>query len=231
MLTKEEVKEKIQSENSKYNLNRKEGYEDKAHLVPQFYWGNIDKASIVILGKNPSYSLNDEMDNMYLRKYLEQNLSFYNRNEETINLLTNIDCEFSLSGTARWWRNAFEGWEEYDKCKDKNHFMNDVAIFNMFGFYSPTLSEKPAAKSYIDDEIKAKIIKLLKKCSRIYIMWYVSIDWWFGKDGLLGIDIEECKDRVFVVNSKCSCNAKFKNAESYSEFLKRKKKETICIKR
>ena len=211
----------INNENSKYHLKRIKGF--KESLVPQFYWGNINGAEIIILGKNPSYSIDDELDNKYLSKYLKRNLEYNKRDDEVVNLLTNANCEFSLSGTSRWWRKAFDGWELYENCTDKNIFMNKVAIFNMFGFYSPSLSEKPSKESYINDELKNKIIELLNDCEEIYIMWKASIDWWFGENGLLKIEIsEDMKKKLYIVNSKCSCNSRLKDAELYSEFLKRK---------
>lgn len=222
-MNENEINNIIENENGKYNLKRESGYENSDQLVPQFYWGNIEKPRIVILGKNPSYSIDDELDNKYLRKYLKDNLDYDNRDDKVVKLLTNTDCDFSLSGTSRWWRKAFDGWKLFEECPDKNSFMKNVVIFNMFGFYSPSLNEKPSKESYIDDNKKNKIIELLNDCEEIYIMWKASIDWWFGENGLLKIEIsEDMKKKLYIVNSKCSCNSKFKEAETYSEYMKRK---------
>lgn len=53
----------IKHENSKSKINRLHNELYAGDLIPQFFWGCLTDPNIIILGKNPVYSLDDEIDN------------------------------------------------------------------------------------------------------------------------------------------------------------------------
>jgi len=194
----------------KYIKNRKAIFGD-IPLIPQLYWGTLHFPDIVILGKNASYSVEDELDNYHFDDILKENaLPNKNNNRYFIeDILTNLTSKFALSNTSRWWRNAFSGWEPYETCEDQNHFMQHVAIVNMYGFYSESLDTKPGEKSYLENEpeILDMIKNHVKSRKPVYIMWKKSIEWW---EDLLGVKFY--LDTTYIVNGKNSRNRLLKNS-------------------
>ncbi len=194
----------------KYIKNRKAIFGD-IPLFPQLYWGNLHNPDIIILGKNASYSVEDELDNSYFDDILKENaLPNKNNNRYFIeDILTNLTSKFALSNTSRWWRNAFSGWGPYETCEDQNHFMGNVAIVNMYGFYSESLDTKPEEKSYLENEpeILDMIRNHVKSRKPVYIMWKKSIEWW---EELLGVKFY--LDTTYIVNGKNSRNRLLKNS-------------------
>ena len=194
----------------KYIKNRKAIFGD-IPLIPQLYWGTLHFPDIIILGKNASYSVEDELDNYHFGDILREN-ALPNKNDNRFfaeDILTNLTGKFALSGSSRWWRNAFSSWEPYETYEDKNHFMQNVAIVNMYGFYSESLDTKPKEKSYLENEpeILDMIRKHIKSGKPIYIMWKKSIEWW---EDLLGVKFNP--NTTYIVNGKNSRNRLLKNS-------------------
>jgi hypothetical protein len=225
----------IEHENSKYKTNRLNTELYSGELIPQFFWGDLTSPNIIILGKNPVYSIDDEIDNRDFSSFLNQNLKTNERDEETVNLLTNLKSKFASSGTSRWWRKSFKGWSDFSdeniKFEDlplnkRCNFMSEykIAIFNMYGFYSKSLNSRPNNKSYIiENDFKEELVSIISNAKKIYIMWEASLNWWFGKDGILDLDIHNLANKVevYIVNGKCKCNCLLKNSVSYIESKKR----------
>ena len=225
----------IKHENSKYKTNRLNTELYSGELIPQFFWGYLTNPDIIILGKNPVYSLDDEIDNRDFALFFEQNLQINERDEDTVNLLTNLKSAFASSGTSRWWRKSFKGWSDFSneniKFEDlplnkRCNFMSEykIAIFNMYGFYSKSLSSRPKTNSYIiENDFQKELASIIGRAKKVYVMWEASMNWWFGKDGILGLDIQDLPNEVevYIVNGNCKCNCLLKNSVSYTESKKR----------
>ena len=187
-------------------------------LIPQLYWGNLNDPEIVILGKNASYSFEDELDNYHFRGWLLLNLLSNKDSSRNFfcDILTNSNNIFINSSVSRYWRNAFIGWEPYENFKNKNNFMRKTAIINMYGFYSEELSEKPEEPSYLENEkeILDMIRNHITNHKPIYIMWKKSLKWW--KD-LLGVEFDP--NNTYIVNGNNSRNKYLKNSVLLSSIL------------
>lgn len=174
------LKKDCQKLSNKYIKHREMIFGD-IPLIPQLYWGNCINPDTIILGKNASYSVEDEIDNFHFRMDLLKNaLSNEDNNRYFLsNLLVDTTKEFCMTSVSRYWRNAFSGWDDYECGCNKNSFMDNVAIINMYGFYSEELSEKPKEKSYLEEEpeLLDMIRNHIKSGKTIYIMWKKSIKW------------------------------------------------------
>ena len=112
-------------------------YDDNTSLIPQCFWGNINDPEIIILAKNPSHVLTDDIDNKYFKNTLTENLKIKNRSKNHNNILFSDssfdnDIPFELSGVSKWWRDFFG---ESINLENKNDFMEKVCIINLCGYY------------------------------------------------------------------------------------------------
>ena len=227
------VSEMEKVDSGKHIKKRINPYSEKQDLLCQYCWGNLEEPKVIILGKNPSYSMEDEVDNHFFGNYLKLNCVLENRDVNVVNLLTNFEEMFYTSSTARWWRRAFTGWNyktgpktkdkkgafENLEIEEKRLFMNNIAIFNLYGFYSEYLDKEQDNENYtIEASLLDKLKALMKKELPIYIMWYKSIDWWKNK----GIDLDSYSGMVYVVNGSCSANKCLNNSITYQDFKSRK---------
>ena len=142
------------------------GYDDNTNLIPQCFWGNIINPEIIILAKNPSHVLTDDIDNKYFRNTLIENLKIKDRKNIHNNLLFcnssfDKDIPFELSGVSKWWRDFFG---ENINLENKNDFMKKVCVINLCGYYKTSLDEpipeelfwfyNPNKENHIDDYIE-----------------------------------------------------------------------------
>jgi len=194
----------------------KERYEvkDSNKLVPQLYWGNPLNPKYVILGKNPSYLIDDEFDCKYFNEELKNNLIFekhLNGDTKIINLLTNRNELFGLSYVAKWWQRVFGELKEFKENQDL--FMCNVFIANIYGYYS---KEKSPKKAFNDVKLLEKahikkyisyVCSALESAEIIFIMWKDSISAW---EYLLNKSnytfFERIKKKIYVVNKKYPTN-------------------------
>ncbi len=184
--------------------NEKELIKEKGikELIPQFWWGDIDceEPEMVILGRNPSFCIDDILDNKYFSDDFKKNI---NGNNESKNLLLGQDKIFICSGVSRWWREAFKGRNITS--------MEGIAIYNLFGFYSKKYPKNIDIKlSHINvlEDLKEKIVKQIKSSKIVFLMWEKSFDAWkelLGKENFKGMNI-------YVVNHKCACNRYLKSS-------------------
>lgn len=159
------------------------GYDDNTNLIPQCFWGNIINPEIIILAKNPSHVLTDDIDNKYFRNTLIENLKIKDRNNIHNNLLFcdssfDKDIPFELSGVSKWWQDFFG---ENINLENKNDFMETVCIINLCGYYKTSLDKpipeelfwfyNPNKENHIDDYIE----KLLNRDNvRIISVWALN---------------------------------------------------------
>lgn len=184
--------------------------ENQKHLVPQLFWGNLKDPKYVILGKNPSYTIEDEFDCKYFYNDLKKNLKIENHlndNNRIINLLTNRNELFGLSYVAKWWQRSFSNLDDYKT--NPEYFMTKVAIANIYGYYSKDSSpEKPFVniellnKSHIFKYIK-ELRAAIENAEIIFILWEDSIPAW---EYILNNDCEgffdKQKRKIYISNIK-----------------------------
>ena len=190
----------------------REAVRDKK-LIPQFWWGDIEceTPNIVILGKNPRLKIDDELndltDNMHFKEQLKANLCFNNRNRKIKDLLiTKFDDNMNKPYFCSWWNNgAFRGLNIQN--------MDNIAIYNLFGYYSYGSSKKMEdCDSYIyqNKGIRNHICQQIKNASYIFILWKNT--WLSWKKILNDSDIFDGK-KIYVVNEHNTRNNDFLNSK------------------
>lgn len=191
----------------------KEKIRDKNNLVYQFYWGNINNPSIIILGKNPSLKKEEDKngrsdynDNDRFLDKLTNNLTITNAHERKAQGINTYLFTLEMqqeSYVGYWWNRALG-----KLIRDNNINPDSIGIFNIYGEYTPNLDEMPnnfpcICDRVIGDENAASHIKWLieKTNATIYIMWEKSKSWWekvletdFSREGII--------ERVKIVNGK-----------------------------
>ncbi len=193
--------------------DKREIVPEMVELVPQLFWGNLKDPQLVILGKNPSYTVEDELDCKYYSKELKENLKVENhcdaKKEDVVNLLSNLSNRFYTSNASRWWRRYLSGLSKNNDNKQVS--MSEIGIFNIYGYYAKDGSPDEAYHNAKMLE-KAHIIKyidtvynVLQTAKTIVIMWKGSIPAW---EYLLR---GKCKDffrngekDIYVANIKCN---------------------------
>ena len=179
-------------------------YKDKKNLIPHCFWGNIKDPEIVILAKNPSYSIDDELDNKYFRKTFMGNLKIEDRDESIINVLfssTSYDgIPFELSCVSKWWRAFFD---KNINLSNQETFMSKICILNLCGYYKTTVEKKIGKHLFWfydnkNNKIDDVIIDLFNKEKNKNLKKVISV-WKFNdnnpwKDILLKLGIQEVKE-------------------------------------
>ena len=143
-----------------------DGINHKGTLTPQLWWGNLDDPKIVILGLNPSCleSDFDDNNNQGFKEILKQNLS-YNKRNKKLNLNELFQNQnFKNIKVINTWMVDYN----LQIFKDK---LNDVAIYNMFGYYQTKLNKRDIKLSHIKGEIKEDIIEKIKRADKVYFLW------------------------------------------------------------
>lgn len=216
------VKKFVNNKAKKEKLSRINPRDDVV-LVPQLFWGDFDNPDIVILGKNPSYSEDDEKDNSNYQTFLKENLEFskHKNNEEFTKHKNNKIMNFLSFNSEKeenfhaieWWKKSFAGTNDFSNKK--------VAVFNLYGYYakesSDVLFNKDMAYKthiYLDnhiDDIKELINS--ENCKAVFILWSKCVNIW---SALLGDCFNNNIGKIFVVNVKCPQNKLLKEAVPYS---------------
>lgn len=192
----------ILEKDEKYIDKIKELFVYNENLIPQCFWGNIKDPQIIILAKNPSYSIDDELDNKYYSKTFLKNLKISDRNESIINVLFSETSEdtnpFELSCVSKWWRKFFD---DNITSETQKTVMNKICILNLCGYYKTEVKKKIDERLFwFYDEQKDKISDLIvnlftknKNLEKIISVWKLndSNPW---KDILLKLGIQEVKD-------------------------------------
>lgn len=200
--TIDEYDEKIKKLQDNYLTAKERKAVGGLTLIPQYWWGDIEneKLKAVIFGKNPrlntnnELSLNDLTDNDTFSGELKRNKKFNDRDEQVFNLLFDENC--SNAYFQKWWRDSF---------KELVSNMSGIAIYNMFGFYSgDSDKEININESHIlmVKGIKEHIIKQIKSCKSIFLLWKGS---WSNWVDILGLDTFKGKT-IYVINEFNSSN-------------------------
>ena len=180
-------------------------------LIPQFWWENIKNPKIIILANNPSYKrhsnsgFSDDADNVNCREYLINN----------IYRPQGFNCDFikenKESYFAHWWGEKF--FENYEID------INEVAIFNLLGYYSKNSSF--FNKDILQHSHMKQFANELKDYCQsnedviIVFVWKGSLDFWkrsLGKD--IFIKMFDNK-KVYIANKGHRFNPKLNGACRY----------------
>lgn len=113
------------------------------NLKPFPWWGNITNPKIIVLALNPKYE-KDEKDKHEQNKHKE-NHSFEKNlaNNPTIDWLDFKEKE-ELTVSQKWWKRTFDDIIEIlnKKNKSKDLIYKKIGIFELYGYYSKSFSDK-----------------------------------------------------------------------------------------
>ena len=186
-------------------------------LIPQLWWGNLENPEIIILGKNPSYRKEDELDNRneeFRNNVLIKNVSYFNR-DNTLNL----DILFKKYSHI----NVIKTWKRYLNYLDKEYY-GKVAIYNMFGYYRTNLDKPNPSISHLstNNQIRDELInKIIDNPNSVYFMWNGTKKLW--KNILCTYDdkksyiVEQILDNAKSLNEKNSRVPSFMNIKVKEE--------------
>ena len=131
----------ILTKDIKYINEKTNIFGSQDNLIPQCFWGNMKDPEIIILAKNPSYNIDDVLDNKHFENTFKENLKISDRDESIVNILFSGECKyknppFELSGVSKWWRTFFgDNLEDFNP----NTFMNNICILNLCGYYKTSV--------------------------------------------------------------------------------------------
>lgn len=170
-------------------------------LIPQPWFGNINKPSILILGKNPAFKcngmINDITDSMINHKHsirdkLIKNLNSQERNE--FNSFKWILDTKNTSWLSRWWKNFFGITKVEGTYLEK--IIDSIGFFNLYPYYSVDSSHLPNISSKTVEMVN-KLFKE-KKVKKVIFLWRAAEDCWKAKGLKIPADVE-----IFYGNNKC----------------------------
>jgi len=180
-------------------------------LIPQPWWGNIENPKIIVLAKNPSYLDSDDEYNRDpdFRNVLDKNLSATKRDQDLY--LSSLFYNFKEKQVFKTWKKYLRGY------KERNFNLDEIGIFNMFGYYRTHLDDYELKNSHINtiSQVRKTIIdKILNDPEKVFLLWEGTRNNWLElllEEKNIG-NIEEFKNKYSQVRSlNKRFNASFKN--------------------